>query len=107
MVVRAGNRDRIGSIGLEFDRIRTCLMRGVDDANCLLVILIMIRRELGNDVSWPTLANHASGDLKANCHQASRVCTKCSAICPQTDFRPLWMNPALANNFREASLSGF
>jgi Lhr-like helicase len=46
----AAQRDRIGRVGLQLHRIGTRVFGGANDLDCALEALVVVRRELGNDV---------------------------------------------------------
>src|ERR1700678_1877424 len=73
----AGDGDRIGRISLQFDGINPSLFRSLDDADRLVKILIVVRRQFCNHVYRVPRTNgsvsnfHLSSSLVLHCSYAS------------------------------------
>ena len=57
-------RDRIGRVGLEFDRIRAGFLGGAKNPDRLIEILIVIGGKLGNDVNGTAVSDLAACEFE-------------------------------------------
>lgn len=60
------DRDRVGAVGLQFNRIRTGLGRRLEDGDRALEAAVMIGRQLCNDVGRLIRADPTSGDFESH-----------------------------------------
>ncbi len=64
----AANRNRVGSVGLKLDRVRPRFLGGVNDADGSIVVLIMIRGKLGDDVNGIARSDLSRADAEGRRH---------------------------------------
>src|SRR5579871_106962 len=71
------NRDRVGSVSLELDRVRTGTLRFLNEADRFREILMVIRGELRDHVGLMSGADQSIADFQIRCHpEFSSECTQ-------------------------------
>src|SRR5579871_4634435 len=78
------NRDRVGRVSLQLDRVCARFFCSFNDLYGLLVLLVMIGRDLGDDVGRFVLSNHTTPDSDLRAHsppigRIERTSSKASA----------------------------
>jgi hypothetical protein len=67
VLVVAVNRDRVGGVGLQLDRVGADVGRRVHQSDRGCVVLVMVRGQFRDDVGRLSGSNLASGDLELRC----------------------------------------